>query len=416
MAAPYPRVVVQPEVIPTPATIDKSSRRYSSTAQGPGEGGNPWEAKATRDNSPPQRQECWLKKLVEEESSDIPELMARIKALKDKSVTKESVAYSFIERRSNPSSNAATLVSSTKASATQHGWPRMCHPLRRSCAGLPACLKWGKLGAIHPEALQCEQPTGLGASPGSARREGSGRYCSGPAAPTMSGDVQAEVRCDCEHSNQSLGHLCKKSETPKPATSSTAEAGASTDSLPKEPVFATTAEPPIVEDVPAATEGKDLEPLAIPEVVPETEAPGTIPRPTIEEGTQTDQQAVASTPDQQEAQRLPGHNKNRRSRRTPGYQSVRRSREEKSPCQTPSCLRTRCWSRRGLAHARAEPPLHRVYQEYARIERALTDWKCDIYELIEEKEQLKKALEELQLKYSDLDDELTVTHQLKDAR
>ncbi|RLN09295.1 retrotransposon protein, putative, Ty3-gypsy subclass [Panicum miliaceum] len=55
-----------------------------------------------RDDSPPQCQECWLEKLTEEESRDIPELMARIKALKDKGITEESVAYSFIERRIQP--------------------------------------------------------------------------------------------------------------------------------------------------------------------------------------------------------------------------------------------------------------------------------------------------------------------------
>ncbi|RLN07858.1 retrotransposon protein, putative, Ty3-gypsy subclass [Panicum miliaceum] len=49
MPALYPRAVVLPEVIPTPATIDKSSRRYSSKALDPGEGGNLREAKATRD-------------------------------------------------------------------------------------------------------------------------------------------------------------------------------------------------------------------------------------------------------------------------------------------------------------------------------------------------------------------------------
>ncbi|RLN04012.1 hypothetical protein C2845_PM13G08560 [Panicum miliaceum] len=52
-----------------------------------------------RDNTPPQRQECWLDNLTEEESRDIPELMKRIQALEDKGVTGESVAYSFVERR-----------------------------------------------------------------------------------------------------------------------------------------------------------------------------------------------------------------------------------------------------------------------------------------------------------------------------
>ncbi|RLN24729.1 retrotransposon protein, putative, unclassified [Panicum miliaceum] len=55
-----------------------------------------------RDNSPPQRQECWLKKLTEVERRDIPELMKCIKALKDKGVTVESVAYSFINRHIQP--------------------------------------------------------------------------------------------------------------------------------------------------------------------------------------------------------------------------------------------------------------------------------------------------------------------------
>ncbi|RLN12587.1 hypothetical protein C2845_PM09G11190 [Panicum miliaceum] len=54
------------------------------------------------DNSPPQRHECWLEKVTEVESRDIPELMKRIKALKDKGVTGESVAYSFIEWRIQP--------------------------------------------------------------------------------------------------------------------------------------------------------------------------------------------------------------------------------------------------------------------------------------------------------------------------
>ncbi|RLM69948.1 orf3 [Panicum miliaceum] len=55
-----------------------------------------------RDNSPPQRQECWLKKPTEEESCDIPELMKRIQHLKDQGITGESVAYSFIECRIQP--------------------------------------------------------------------------------------------------------------------------------------------------------------------------------------------------------------------------------------------------------------------------------------------------------------------------
>ncbi|RLM69216.1 putative gypsy-type retrotransposon [Panicum miliaceum] len=48
------------------------------------------------------RQECWLEKLSEEESRDIPKLMKQIQALKDKGVTGESVAYSFIERCIQP--------------------------------------------------------------------------------------------------------------------------------------------------------------------------------------------------------------------------------------------------------------------------------------------------------------------------
>ncbi|RLN25487.1 retrotransposon protein, putative, Ty3-gypsy subclass [Panicum miliaceum] len=55
-----------------------------------------------RDNAPPQRQECWLKKPTEEESRDIPELMKWIYHLKDQRVTGESMAYSFIECRIQP--------------------------------------------------------------------------------------------------------------------------------------------------------------------------------------------------------------------------------------------------------------------------------------------------------------------------
>ncbi|RLN34167.1 hypothetical protein C2845_PM03G30770 [Panicum miliaceum] len=54
------------------------------------------------DNFPPWRQECWLEKLTEEKCRDIPELIKQIKALKDKGVTRESVAYSFIEQRIQP--------------------------------------------------------------------------------------------------------------------------------------------------------------------------------------------------------------------------------------------------------------------------------------------------------------------------
>ncbi|RLN33077.1 putative gypsy-type retrotransposon RIRE2 protein [Panicum miliaceum] len=54
------------------------------------------------DLSPCENTECWLKKLMEEEHCDIPELMKRIKALKDKGVTGESVAYLFIEWRIQP--------------------------------------------------------------------------------------------------------------------------------------------------------------------------------------------------------------------------------------------------------------------------------------------------------------------------
>ncbi|RLM75221.1 hypothetical protein C2845_PM15G00830 [Panicum miliaceum] len=69
------------------------------------EGGeeSPPPAKVSKtDNSPPQRHEFWLEKLLEEESHDIPELMKRIQALKAKGVTGESVAYLFIERRIHP--------------------------------------------------------------------------------------------------------------------------------------------------------------------------------------------------------------------------------------------------------------------------------------------------------------------------
>ncbi|RLN08188.1 hypothetical protein C2845_PM11G03370 [Panicum miliaceum] len=54
------------------------------------------------DNSQPQLLECWLKKPTEEERSDIPELMQQIKVLNDKGVTEESVAYSSIERHIQP--------------------------------------------------------------------------------------------------------------------------------------------------------------------------------------------------------------------------------------------------------------------------------------------------------------------------
>ncbi|RLN09085.1 putative gypsy type transposon [Panicum miliaceum] len=55
-----------------------------------------------RDNAPPQRRDCWLDKLLKEESRDIPKLMKRIQDLKDKGVTRESMAYSFIERCIQP--------------------------------------------------------------------------------------------------------------------------------------------------------------------------------------------------------------------------------------------------------------------------------------------------------------------------
>ncbi|RLN11663.1 hypothetical protein C2845_PM09G11720 [Panicum miliaceum] len=54
------------------------------------------------DNSPPRCQECWLKKLTEEERRDILELMKQIKALMDKGITRESLADSFNERCIQP--------------------------------------------------------------------------------------------------------------------------------------------------------------------------------------------------------------------------------------------------------------------------------------------------------------------------
>ncbi|RLN31083.1 retrotransposon protein, putative, Ty3-gypsy subclass [Panicum miliaceum] len=156
------------------------------------------------DISPPQCQECWLKKPTEEERCDIPKSMQRIKILKDKDITWESVAYSFIEQRI--------------------------------------------------QALQ-----------------------------------------QCFH----LG----KSETPKPAASSTGRVGTSADSLPKEPAAASTAEPPIIEDVLVGTGGRDLEPPVDAEAGPKKEAHLSTLGANLEDGAWVVQQAMASTPDQQE---IPG--------------------------------------------------------------------------------------------------------------
>ncbi|RLN12393.1 hypothetical protein C2845_PM09G11830 [Panicum miliaceum] len=55
------------------------------------------------ESSPPsKRRDCWLDKLSEENSRDIPELMQQIQAPKDKGFTGESVTYLFFERRIQP--------------------------------------------------------------------------------------------------------------------------------------------------------------------------------------------------------------------------------------------------------------------------------------------------------------------------
>ncbi|RLN30338.1 hypothetical protein C2845_PM05G19650 [Panicum miliaceum] len=193
--------------------------------------------------------ECWLKKLTEEEHLDIPELMKRIKDLKDKAVTGESVAYSFIERRIQPLQQRIHLG---------FEYQGLQNPSRMA-RDVPSI-----------EEIMCRVTrlfTGVNSDPYTPRLFGAGN-------PPDS-----------------------KSETPKPATSSTTQAGTGEDSLPKEPATASTAEPPIGEDVPAANEGKDFEPQANPEVEQEAKAPGTTPGATTDEGTWADQQAVASTPD-----------------------------------------------------------------------------------------------------------------------
>ncbi|RLN41166.1 hypothetical protein C2845_PM01G34090 [Panicum miliaceum] len=91
----------------------------------------------------------------------------------------------------------------------------------------------------------------------------------------------------------------RKSETPKPASSSIGQMDTSADSVPKDPAAASAAETPIVEDVPAGTGGKDLEPPVNTEAEPETEASESSPRANLGDGGRIVQQAIASTPDQQ---------------------------------------------------------------------------------------------------------------------
>ncbi|RLN07145.1 retrotransposon protein, putative, Ty3-gypsy subclass [Panicum miliaceum] len=243
-----------------------------------------------RDNSPPQCQECWLKKLTKEERRDIPELMKRIKALKDKGITGESVAYSFIEGRIQPLQQRVHLGFEYQGfqdpSRMARDVPSVEEIMRR------ADLERFRSDPAEPMFEEPAQDPPVERDAGDAAAD----------RPRPQRVVTWKWRTAAA-ANTVTSRQAMKLETPKPATSSTAQVGTSEHSLPKKPVAESIAEPPIIEDVPAVNEGKDLEPPASPEVELETEAPGTTPGPTIEEGTRTDQQGVASTFGQQDAPR-----------------------------------------------------------------------------------------------------------------
>ncbi|RLN28499.1 beta-glucosidase 22-like [Panicum miliaceum] len=89
-----------------------------------------------------------------------------------------------------------------------------------------------------------------------------------------------------------LRKASRKKETPGLAGSGSAQAGASVSSLPMEPVAASTATPPVVEDAPRASRGKDPD---CPGAAPGTQAPGTTSEPATEEVTQTVQATDTTT-------------------------------------------------------------------------------------------------------------------------
>ncbi|RLN42538.1 hypothetical protein C2845_PM01G40950 [Panicum miliaceum] len=276
------------------------------------------------DNSPPQRQECWLKKLTKEERRDIPELMKRIKALKDKGVTGESVAYSFIERRIqllqqrvHPCFEYQGLQDPSRMARDVPSVEEIMRRVTRLFKGVnlePYIPRlFGADNSLDPR-FRSDPPELIFEEPAQnpPTKRSAGDAVADPPRPQL---VATRKWRTAAATNTATGRQATKLETPKPTTSNTAQVGTSEHSLPKELVVESTAEPPIVEDVPAVNEGKDLEPLASPKVEPEMEAPGTTPGPTVEEGTRTDQQGVASIPGQQDA---PGTFSGTRRTRSPG--------------------------------------------------------------------------------------------------
>ncbi|RLN04362.1 uncharacterized protein C2845_PM13G09690 [Panicum miliaceum] len=232
---------------------------------------------------------------------------------------------------------------------------------------------------------------------------------------------------------ENMGDTVMKSETPKPATSSTAQVGTSEHSLPKEPVAESTAEPPIVEDVPAVNEGKDLEPPDAPrtsQAQEEHEVPESSRVSEHQEGEVPCPKAELLEDPLMKPERVSLMLE--LSRRFTEYTKslIDRSREKSALLYQIGDVLPRTHETEDILEAQkaknaklqeelaALKASHRdaIIDEQRKRDLAIRKVKDLTAQKEKEKEQLKKALEDLQLKYSDLDEEYkTVVHQLKDA-
>ncbi|RLN38799.1 hypothetical protein C2845_PM01G46070 [Panicum miliaceum] len=256
-----------------------------------------------RDNAPPKRQDCRLEELSEEDSYDIPELMKRNQAVKDKGVTRESVAYSFLERRIQPLQQPVHLGFEYRGTSDPSRMARdvpsneeIMHRVTRLFTGVDSEPYMTKIGTEEnpdpPRWRESEEDSGR--SPAS----GQSLPATTEPAPT-SPRIIAAPRGLAVPKVLHLKKASRKKETPGSVNSGVAQVGKSTSSLPKEPVAASTATPLAAEDAPGALRGEDLN---RPGAALGTEAPGNIPEQATEEVAQTVQVTDATTLGQQEVQ------------------------------------------------------------------------------------------------------------------
>ncbi|RLM52738.1 hypothetical protein C2845_PMPSC048694 [Panicum miliaceum] len=233
---------------------------------------------------------------MEEERRDILVLMQRIQVLKDKGITGESVAYSFIERRIQPLQQRVLLGfeyggirDPSRMARDVPSVEEIMHRVTRLFTGVNSEPFIPRLFdadySPNPgdvERLRSDSPKPVFEEPAQdppATRDAGDIAANPPRTKRVATRKQRVAAVATTPSSRQA----MKSETPKLASSSTGQVGTSAGSLPKEHAAASTADPPIVEDVPADTKGKDLEPLANAEVEPEAEAPRTTPGANLEE-------------------------------------------------------------------------------------------------------------------------------------